>query len=229
MRPNKCSKPGGEPGDDSAIRAWEAQIPECAPRVRRAANISPVDSAGREGPALHRTPLFQTALPTQTSGQTGARLAMRFTIVGFVAAFVILSSSPAQAAEDPLKSRLIAMEKQSWVAWQAMDAGFWDRFLSDDHVELNGYVGATGKKSVIDGIASRICHVASYKVGDFTFRRFDSHTALLIYRAEQDTTCGRVKVPSPVWATSLYQLRRGRWVNVLYGHSPVLVPPAKAR
>src|SRR3954470_24751846 len=154
---------------------------------------------------------------------------MRFMSVCCAAATAILSTSPALAAEDPLKTRLIAMEKQSWVAWQAMDAGFWDRFLSDDHVELNGYVGATGKKAVIGGIASKMCHVASYKVGDFTFRRFNAGTALLIYRAEQDTSCGGVKVPSPVWATSLYQLRHGRWVNVLYGHSPVLVPPAKAR
>jgi hypothetical protein len=152
---------------------------------------------------------------------------MRLTSVGCIAASVTLSASSAQAAEDPLKARLIAMEKQSWVAWQAMDAGFWDRFLSADHVELNGYVGATGKRSVVDGIGSKICHVASYKVGDFTFRRFDARTALLIYRAEQDTTCGSVKVPSPVWATSLYQFRGGRWVNVLYAHVPLLVPRGK--
>lgn len=151
---------------------------------------------------------------------------MRLAIACAIIVAAVLSTS-ASAADDPLKARLIALEKQSWVAWQHMDAGFWDRFLSDDHVELNGFVGATGKKSVIDGIASKACHVASYKVGDFSFRRFDARTALLIYRAEQDTTCGPVKVPSPVWATSLYQLRGGRWVNVLYGHSPILTPPAK--
>jgi hypothetical protein len=147
---------------------------------------------------------------------------------GVLATVSFAVAGPARAAEDPLQARLIAMEKASWAAWQKMDLAFWDRFLSDDHVELNGFVGATGKKSVIDGIAGKTCHVASYKVDNFTFRRFDPHTALLIYRAEQDTTCGKYKVPSPVWATSLYQLRGGRWVNVLYGHSPVLAPPAKA-
>jgi hypothetical protein len=152
---------------------------------------------------------------------------MRFEIACAIIATAILSAAPAEAADDPLRTRLIAMEKQSWAAWQRMDTVFWNRFLSDDHVELNGFVGATGKKSVIDGIAGKACHVASYKVGDFAFRRFDTRTALLIYRAEQDTTCGKYKVPSPVWATSLYQLRQGRWVNVLYGHSPVLTPPAK--
>lgn len=141
-------------------------------------------------------------------------------------AVIALSSSPA-SADDPLEAQLIAMEKQSWVAWQNMDVPFWNRFLSADHVELNGYVGAMGKKGVVDGIASKACKVASYKVGNFTFRRFDARTALLVYRAEQDTMCGAVKVPSPVWVTSLFQKRGSRWENVLYGHSPVLTPPPR--
>jgi hypothetical protein len=149
---------------------------------------------------------------------------MRFATLA-LAAWLLAFAAQADAAPDPLEARLVALEKASWVAWQKMDAAFWDRFLSSDHVELNGFVGAIGKKGVIDGIASKACHVASYKVSDFTFRRFDPRTAVLIYRAEQDTTCGAIKVPSPVWATSLYQLRGGRWVNVLYGHSPVLERP----
>jgi len=133
----------------------------------------------------------------------------------------------AAAASPTTEQTLIDLETRSWAAWQKMDAGFWDRFLSDDHIEISGYAGATGKKSVIDGIRSRVCRVASYKVDHFTFRQFDPNTAVLVYRAEQDTTCGGIKVPSPVWATSLYQLRGGRWQNVLYEHTPVLTPPKK--
>jgi hypothetical protein len=138
------------------------------------------------------------------------------------------SAADAKPISDrALEGQLIANEKQSWVAWQAMDAQFWNRFLSDDHVELNGFVGVIGKKQVIGGIASGACKVISYSVDHFTFRRFDANTALLVYRAAQDTNCAGFKVPSPVWATSLYQMRGGRWQNVLYGHSPVLVPPKK--
>ena len=133
----------------------------------------------------------------------------------------------AAAAQLTTEQKLISLETQSWASWQKMDASFWEQFLSDDHVEISGYAGAVGKKAVIDGIRSRGCHVASYKVDHFTFRQLDSDTAVLVYRAEQDTTCGGIKVPSPVWATSLYQLRDGRWQNVLYEHTPVLTPPAK--
>jgi len=139
----------------------------------------------------------------------------------------ILMLAAAAAASPTTEQTLIDLETRSWAAWQKMDAGFWDHFLSDDHIEVSGYAGATGKKSVIDGIQSKVCHVASYKVDHFTFRQLAPKTAVLVYRAEQDTTCGGLKVPSPVWATSLYQLRDGRWQNVLYEHTPVLVPPAK--
>jgi len=29
-----------------------------------------------------------------------------------------------------------------------------------------------------------------------------------------------VTVPSPVWATSVYAKRNGRWMNVVYEHTP---------
>lgn len=141
---------------------------------------------------------------------------------------IALSVAAAVAAQGAsVEQTLVDLEKQSWAAWQRMDAEFWKRFLSDDHVEVNGFVGAIGKADVIRGIAGKACTVASYKVDHFQFRPIDARTAALVYRAEQDTTCGAIKVPSPVWATSVYQLRDGRWQNVLYGHTPALTPPAK--
>ena len=147
--------------------------------------------------------------------------------VGFALTSVGAMANAKPISDKALEQRLVALEKQSWVAWQNMDAKFWQGFLSDDHVELNGFIGATGKKQVIGGIASGMCKVASYQVDHFTFRRFDATTALLIYRAAQDTNCGGAKVPSPVWVTSLYQLRGSHWQNVLYGHAPIMVPPPK--
>jgi hypothetical protein len=134
-------------------------------------------------------------------------------------------AAPPQAVDEKLEAELTNLEKASWAAWQRMDAGFWENFLSDDHIELNAFAGPVGKQAVIGGIASKQCRVRSYKVDRFTFRRLDEKTAVLVYRAEQDTTCGSVTVPTPVWATSVYQLRDGRWQNVLYEHTPIAEPP----
>ena len=48
---------------------------------------------------------------------------------------------------------------------------------------------------------------------------FNKDTALLTYRAEQDTVCNGIAVPSPVWVSSLYVKRGGHWLNALYQQS----------
>ena len=147
---------------------------------------------------------------------------MRAITIAAALAAASLTASPIRAADDPLERELIALEQQSWVAWQGHDAAFFDRFLSADHVEMQGF-GPAGKAPVVKGVAGG-CVVKSYKIDRFKLTRFSPDTALITYRAEQDTTCGTAKVPSPVWATSLFVRRDGRWQNALYVHSPAAGP-----
>lgn len=133
-------------------------------------------------------------------------------------AMLSIAAPVAHAADDKaLEAELIAMEKASWVAWQGHDAAFFERFLSDDHVEMQP--GPAGKAAVVAGVKAG-CVVKSYDVDRFKLTRFSVHTALLTYRAAQDTMCGTAHVPSPVWATSLFVKRDGRWQNALYVHTP---------
>ena len=66
----------------------------------------------------------------------------------------------AAVASPTTEQTLIDLETRSWAAWQKMDAGFWNRFLSDDHIEVSGYAGATGKKSKPHLAAAIWCPVA---------------------------------------------------------------------
>ena len=134
-----------------------------------------------------------------------------------IATTVLALAAPAVAAPK-LEDQLIALEKQSWVAWQGHDAAFFQRFLSDDHVEMQPG-GPTDKALVVRSVAAG-CTVKSYEIDHFKLTRFGPDTALLTYRAAQDTTCGAAKVPSPVWATSLFVRRAGKWTNALYAHTP---------
>ena len=137
--------------------------------------------------------------------------------IGLAAAAML--AGLAQAAPAPsLDDELIALEKQSWVAWQGHDQDFFRRFLTDDHVEMTP--GGPSPKAGVVASLGGACTVRSYQVDRFKLTRFGPDTALLTYRAQQDTTCGTAKVPSPVWATSLYVRRAGRWQNALYVHSP---------
>lgn len=137
----------------------------------------------------------------------------------------LLTLAAPAAAKPSLEEQLIAMERASWVAWQHPDVPFWQRFLSDDHVEIHAGSGPTSKAQVIAGIASGACKVESYRLDKFAFRRFGPDTALITYWAAQSTKCGAFQVPSPVWVSSLFQRRGGRWVNTLYVHTAVAQPP----
>lgn len=122
-----------------------------------------------------------------------------------------------------IEQQLIDLERRSWVAWRDHDAAFFERFLSEDHIEMQG-TGPASRRAVIATVRAG-CQVAHYDLDQFSVHLLDNHTAIVTYRADQDTTCGAARVPTPVWATSLFQKRGGRWVNVLYVHSPA--PPVR--
>ena len=85
---------------------------------------------------------------------------MRLTIA---TAALLLAASAAHASPSDdarLATELTAMEKASWVAWQGHDAAFFDRFLSADHVEMQGF-GPSGKAPVVAGVKAG-CTVKSY-------------------------------------------------------------------
>jgi Domain of unknown function (DUF4440) len=140
----------------------------------------------------------------------------------FCAAVLVPAGAIAESAprNDPLEARLVALEKSSWVAWKDRDGRFFEGFLSDDHLEV-GAQGVSGKAQVVAFVASPVCVVESYSLGPFRFQRVAEDTAILTYRAEQNTACGGVAVPSPAWVTSIYVNRGGRWLNVLYQQTPV--------
>jgi|GEM_PF-621636 len=114
---------------------------------------------------------------------------------------------------------IVDLEKRSWAAWQRHDGEFFASFLSDDHVDV-GPRGIVGKAAIVAGVASGACKVRSYSTGKVRFTRIADGTAVLNYRAEQNTSCGGFPVPSPAWASSLYVKRGARWVNVLYQQTP---------
>ena len=127
-------------------------------------------------------------------------------------------AKPDSAAVAAVKDTLVKLEKQSWEAWKNHDGKFFSEFLSDDHVEM-GFRGPTNKATVVGAVSGAVCTVKSYEVDKFELAMLAPDTALLTYRAAQDTTCGGKAVPSPVWVSSLLMKRGGRWVNVLYQQS----------
>jgi hypothetical protein len=147
-------------------------------------------------------------------------------ILATLGVIALASSAPSSGAlaghdQDALKDTLVSLEKRSWQAWQRRDSAFFQAFLSDDHVEV-GFRGVTRKAAVVAGVGSRACVVHGFSIDTFELTRLTSTTALLTYHAAQQTLCDGHPVPSPVWATSLYVRRGGRWLNAVYQQSQAL-------
>jgi hypothetical protein len=64
---------------------------------------------------------------------------------GVAAAIAAASPAFADAADE---AEIRDLEARSWVAWKAHDGGFFEQFLSDDHIEVHNY-GITGKAAVV--------------------------------------------------------------------------------
>ena len=138
-----------------------------------------------------------------------------------VASPVLNPGSIPAPSPDALKDTLVGLERQSWHAWQRHDGAFFQRFLSDDHVEV-GFRGITGKAAVVTSVASPACVVHGYTIDSFEVTRLNPTTALLTYHAAQRTLCDGHPVPSPVWVSSLYVQRADRWLNALYQQTQAL-------
>ncbi len=134
---------------------------------------------------------------------------------------LLLAATPALAEDDAAaQGTVTALEKQSWAAWQGHDGSFFQRVLSEDHLDIHDS-GISNKKQVVAGVASGVCVVKTWDVGEMKFTRVSEDTAMLFYRASQDTHCGAAVVPSPVLVTSLYVKRDGQWLNLLYEQVPI--------
>jgi len=147
-------------------------------------------------------------------------------LIAFVAlvALLAISASSAPRSESrkndsrALEADIMKLEKDSWEAWKARDGKFYENFLSADHVEL-GSAGPADKRTVVQVVASPACVVKSYSLSDIKVTAFSETTVVVTYRAEQDTLCNKVQIPSPVWISSLYIRRDGRWLNALFQQS----------
>ena len=129
-------------------------------------------------------------------------------------------------SRDSLLDALTVLEKRSWEAWKNRDSAFYRDFLTDDHVEV-GFSGTSDKSDVVATVGTPRCVVKSYSVDGFAARRLDEGVALLTYHADQDATCSGHQVPHPVWVSSTYVRRGGRWLNIVYQQTQDLTAPAK--
>ena len=128
----------------------------------------------------------------------------------------------AQGAGD-VKQTLIDLEKGAWEAWKKKDAAYFETFLTDDTVQVSP-AGVTRKAQIVKGIGASTCDVKGYAMDGFDVVMLNPDTALLTFSATQDATCGGMAEPSPVWASSVFVRRGGKWLAAFHQETPAQRP-----
>lgn len=145
-----------------------------------------------------------------------------FALLALPAIFSCCSAWSAEVpvqSDDQVRAKLTDLENKSWEAWKARDGSYFQTFAAPDHLDV-GPGGAIGRAEVVAGVSSHACVVGSYSLEPMKFVRIAPDTAMLVYRANQDTSCNGKPIPTPSWITSVYVNRDGRWQNVLFEDIP---------
>ena len=128
----------------------------------------------------------------------------------------------AQGAGD-VKQTLIDLEKGAWEAWKKKDGKYFESFLSDDTIQVNA-AGVARKAQIVKGIGSSDCEVRGYTTDGFDVVMLDQDAAILTFSATQDATCGGAAEPSPVWASTVFVRRGGKWLAAFHQETPAQRP-----
>ena len=121
-----------------------------------------------------------------------------------------------------LQKKLAAQETALWNAWKNKDAKPFQNWLAADSVMV-GDNGVGTKADVTKMMASMPCQVNSFTLSDWKLTMVDANAAFLTYKGMADGTCQGKAIP-PVWASSLWVNRKGKWVAFSHQESNIATP-----
>jgi hypothetical protein len=118
-------------------------------------------------------------------------------------------------AQTSLQSEITALENQFFSAWRDKNTDAVERNIAPEGVSWSEW-GTFDKATQIENqkAANKNCTVHSWALKDVRMIAVSADSALLLYTADQDATCGGASAPTPVANSSLWVRRGGRWMNV---------------
>jgi len=141
-------------------------------------------------------------------------------LLTLVATFALGQTKP----NDSVEAQIVALEKSAFEAWKNKDRKFFEEHMSEDgqYLDLNG-VG--GKAQYVKAIIDNDCKVTSYSLDNTKVTMLRNDVALLTYRYTHDVVCGGNPEASPLWATTVYVKRGGKWLIAF--HQEIAAAQAK--
>ena len=123
--------------------------------------------------------------------------------------------------DDSVAAQIVALEKSAFEAWMKKDRKFFEDHMSEDgqYLDLNG-VG--GKAQYVKAIIDNDCTVSRYSLDNTKVTMLSNDVALLTYRYAHDVKCGGNAEASPLWASTIYVRRGGKWLIAFHQEIPAV-------
>jgi hypothetical protein len=137
------------------------------------------------------------------------------------ASLPLAAADKSAAVDQKTEDAIVKMEKQMWEAWKNKDTKPFEENIADDGVGIAmGDKTFATKPDILADIKKSDCDVRSYSFGENRAFGVDKDAVLLVYKADQDATCGGQKAPPSVVASSLWVKRGGKWKNFSHQETP---------
>jgi len=143
------------------------------------------------------------------------RSMIALTLLTLVATFAFSQTKPNNSVE----TQIVALEKSAFEAWKNKDRKFFEEHMSEDgqYLDLNG---AGGKAQYVKAIIDNDCTVSRYSLDNTKVTMLSKDVALLTYRYAHDVVCGGNPEASPLWASTIYVKRGGKWLIAFHQEIP---------
>jgi uncharacterized protein (TIGR02246 family) len=150
---------------------------------------------------------------------------MKRSIIVFALLTLVVTSALGQTKRnDSVETQIVALEKMAFEAWKNKDKKFFDEHMSEDGQYLDSD-GAGGKAQYVKAIIDNNCTVSRYSLDNTKVTMLSNDVALLVYRYAHDAVCGGNPEASPLWASTVYVKRNGKWLIAF--HQEIAAAQAK--
>ena len=121
--------------------------------------------------------------------------------------------------DTAVEAEIVALEKRAFEAWKNKDKKFFEEHMAEDgqYLDPNG-VGA--KAQYVRAIIDNNCIVNSYALDKTKVIMLSKDVALLTYRYTYDVVCGGKPEAGPLWASTVYVRRGGKWLIAFHQEIP---------
>jgi uncharacterized protein (TIGR02246 family) len=139
---------------------------------------------------------------------------MTLTLVALAVTF-----ASGQKRSNAVEAEIVALEKRAFEAWKNKDS----KFFYDHMWEGGQYLDANGvgtKAQYVPLITSNECKVTKYSLDNTKVTMLSSDSALLTYKYAHDVVCGTQPEASPLWASTIYVKKGGKWLIAFHQEIP---------